>query len=124
MQIASPPVIHQCINVVILSHKKIVNIKKSARAICRLLCLNASITHMTHCTQNCRLRIVCLYLQMSTIVYPECFFGKSTKIRQLKKALENKARGFAEQPKKQPQSGLSASFLKILFFAASTVALR
>lgn len=25
---ASPPVIHQCINVVILSHKKIVNIKK------------------------------------------------------------------------------------------------
>jgi hypothetical protein len=66
-------------------HIKRLLTSKSAPAICCLLCLSASITLMTHCTQNCRLRLVCLYLQMSTIVYQECFSVNQQKLGNCKK---------------------------------------
>lgn len=75
-------------------HIKRLLTSKSAPAICCLLCLNASITLMTHCTQNCRLRLVCLYLQMSTIVYQECFSVNQQKLGDFRKNVVVKSQEF------------------------------
>lgn len=91
-------------------HIKRLLTSKSAPAICCLLCLNASITFMTHCTQNCRLRLVCLYLQMSTIVYQECFSVNQQKLGDCRKKHSREKPGVLLNSLSTNQTSTSFSF--------------
>lgn len=90
MQMASPPVIHQCINVVILSHKKIVNIKKCSSNMLSFVSERINHPYDTLYTKLQAATSLSIFADVNNCL-PRMFFSKSTKIRPKKKA-----RGFTE----------------------------
>lgn len=79
---ASPPVIHQCINVVILSHKKIVNIKKCSSNMLSFVSERINHPYDTLYTKLQAATSLSIFADVNNCL-PRMFFSKSTKIRRL-----------------------------------------
>ncbi len=112
MQMASPPVIHQCINVVILSHKKIVNIKKCSSNMLSFVSERINHPYDTLYTKLQAATSRSIFADVNNCL-PRMFFSKSTKIRRL---LKNwKARSLYWAHFRLTKPGLNQDLLLIYF---------